>query len=92
MATIKVLRVDGSVETFEHEKVELERLYPLVDTDCFDTVMLRKGKVMLVDDNGYFRKKPVNKKATELYHEVCKPGVTHQIVGDVVIVNDADME
>lgn len=35
-------------------------------------------------------RKPVNAKATELYHAVCKPGTTHQIVGDVAIVNDED--
>jgi hypothetical protein len=31
-------------------------------------------------------KKPVNAEATTLYHSVCVPGVTHQIVGDVVLV------
>jgi hypothetical protein len=33
-------------------------------------------------------RKPVNQKATELYHAVCKPGTTHQIVGDVIIIHD----
>jgi hypothetical protein len=32
--------------------------------------------------------KPVNVEATRLYHLNCQPGVTHQIVGDVVIVPD----
>jgi len=35
-------------------------------------------------------RKPVNAEATRLYHEVCIPGTTHQIVGDVVIVPDSD--
>jgi hypothetical protein len=34
--------------------------------------------------------KPVNEKATELYLARCKPGTTHQIVGDVAICNDED--
>jgi len=35
-------------------------------------------------------RKPVNPRATELYHAVCLPGTTHQIVGDVAILHDAD--
>ncbi len=35
-------------------------------------------------------RKPVNEAATRIYHGVCKPGTTHQIVGDVAIVRDAD--
>lgn len=62
--------------------------------------------VMLLDDLGYetaaitdenatllvplTAKKPVNAEATRLYHANCRPGTTHQIVGDVVIVPDED--
>lgn len=35
-------------------------------------------------------RKPINAEATRLYHANCKPGVTHQIVGDVVILPDED--
>lgn len=35
-------------------------------------------------------RKPVNHKATLLYLKNCSPGTTHEIVGDVVIVPDAD--
>lgn len=34
--------------------------------------------------------KPFNAKATSLYRKVCRPGVTHEIVGDVAIVYDAE--
>lgn len=34
-------------------------------------------------------RKPVNEKATLLYQSVCAPGTTHQIVGDVVIMQDS---
>lgn len=37
-------------------------------------------------------RKPANVEATKLYHAVCNPGTTHQIVGDVAIVNDADFK
>ena len=35
--------------------------------------------------------KPVNKKATKLYHAICVPGTTHQIVGDVAIMHDGEV-
>lgn len=37
-------------------------------------------------------RKPVNEEATKLYHGVCIPGTTHQIVGDVAIVKDEDFQ
>lgn len=37
-------------------------------------------------------RKPINAAATKLYHAVCIPGTTHQIVGDVAIVRDADFK
>jgi hypothetical protein len=35
-------------------------------------------------------RKPVNEIATALYHANCRPGTTHQIVGDVYICLDED--
>lgn len=35
-------------------------------------------------------RKPVNREATKLYRAICVPGTTHEIVGDVAIVLDAD--
>jgi hypothetical protein len=68
--------------------------------------MGRPLHVMMVDDMGYETKavvdgntthlvpvralKPVNLKATELYHANCMPGTLHQIVGDVLVVPDED--
>jgi hypothetical protein len=62
--------------------------------------------VMIVDDHGYETEtietpnkielrpirplKPVNGEATKLYHAVCQAGTTHEIVGDVALVNDSD--
>jgi hypothetical protein len=66
----------------------------------------RPPVVMVVDDKGYETDpivrgntmelrptralKPVNEKATALYHANCRPGTTHQIVGDVFIGPDSD--
>lgn len=36
-------------------------------------------------------RKPVNAKATALYHSVCVPGTTHEIVGDVAIIDDESL-
>lgn len=68
--------------------------------------MGRPVHVMFVDDMGYETeavqtgnrttlvpvraRKPVNLKATALYHLNCRPGTTHQIVGDVLVCPDAD--
>lgn len=35
--------------------------------------------------------KPVNADATLLYHSICKMGTTHEIVGDVAIIDDEDL-
>lgn len=36
-------------------------------------------------------RKPVNEKATQLYHSICKPGTIHQIVGDVALIHDSTL-
>ena len=35
-------------------------------------------------------RKPVNAKATALYHAIYRPGTVHQIHGNVVILNNRD--
>ena len=114
---IHIIRTDG---TEEHVQAPWAAIYKLIGAATCDTVNLRDGRVMLVDDAGYetetvehgpgpdpvhglpmaFRtelkpvraRKPVNAKATALYHSVCRPGTTHQIVGDVAIVIDAEVD
>lgn len=57
---------------------------------ALDTVNLRNGCVMIVDDTGMIDGRPVNAKATEAYHSVCRPDTIHPICGDVVIAVDED--
>lgn len=84
----KVIRVDGTEEEF-FEKMDMRKISDLIHADTLDTVNLRNGKVMIVDDIGVAKNLPINEKATRLYHEVCRPGTTHPIRGDVAIVPDS---
>jgi hypothetical protein len=45
---------------------------------------------MTLDELGYKKNLPVNLEATKLYHSVCIPGTTHQILGDVFVSPDSD--
>lgn len=50
----------------------------------------RDGYDVVVERKATRPRKPVNPQATALYHAICKPDVTHAIVGDVAIVRDDD--
>ena len=85
----KVIRTSGAEEAIAG-RPRIAAIETMIGADCLDTVSLRDGRVMLVDDNGIAKDLPVNPAATALYHGVCRPGTTHQIRGDVVIVHDED--
>ena len=87
---VLIVRADGSEET---RNLAFEQIAPAIGCDVTDIVNLRDGRIMIVDDNGHVKSEtpPINRKATALYHSVCRPGTTHQIVGDVAIVVDADI-
>lgn len=86
----RIIRVDGT-EEFHEEKPTIRALSRIIGCDTVDTVNLRRdSNIMVVDDTGMIDGKPVNPKATEIYHSVCRPGTIHAIHGDVVIVNDRD--
>lgn len=105
---VTVIRTSGAQEQHQVSKAQaFAQIEKLICASACDTVNLRDGRVMIVDDNGYETetvnnggghfelkptkaRKPVNAEATRLYHSICKPGSTHQIVGDVAIVLDAD--
>jgi hypothetical protein len=86
----KIIRVDGTeVEIPSRER--MDKLRAMIGADTLDTVLLRdRVHVMLLSDTGAIDGSPVNLAATKLYHDVCHPGTTHQIHGDVVIVPDED--
>lgn len=89
MAAVQVLRVDGSEETHKVERrALLPQIYQLIGCDCIDTVNLRDGRVMLVDDVGMLVQKPINGQATRIYHGIYS--TPYPIVGDVAIVLDEE--
>jgi len=110
---VEVIRTNGTRETHEifvaSTHLKLRHCKQLIGCETVDTVNLKDGRVMMVDDNGWECQtvddgkghiamvpirslKPINDEATKLYHSVSRPGTTHQIAGDVVIVLDRDFE
>ncbi len=59
-----------------------------VDDNAWETVTQTRGNVINVIPVRPL--KPVNIKATDLYHANCLPGTTHPIAGDVAILLDGD--
>jgi hypothetical protein len=88
----KVILVD-STQSIHEGTPSVADICRLIGCDTLDTVCIDRDRqvVMFVDDNGMIAGKPVNLKATALYHAVCQPGTEHQIHGNVVIVNDRDL-
>jgi hypothetical protein len=90
-----VVRVDGTEEPKEGRPTT-GLIHREIGAECCDSVILTFGHdrqaevVMMVDDTGMIDRKPVNEKATALYHTRCKPGTVYAIHGDVAIVLDAD--
>lgn len=88
-----IIAVDGT-ETIIQQKPEINRVCKAIGCEYIDTITLKRSPriVMLVDDVGMIDKKPVNPKATALYHSVCKPGTVWPICGNVAIVHDTDFQ
>ena len=78
---------DGT-ETVHQGKAISTEIRHLIGCDALDTARVgpRRELTMLVDGTGMLDGKPVNAKATALYHAVCKPQTVWAIHGDVVIV------
>ena len=89
--SFRVIRVDGSEELVA-ERPTIGKIHTAIGCECLDMVLLDPEHeiVMAVDDTGMVDGKPVNPKATALYHSICKPGTVFSIHGDVAIVNDRD--
>ena len=85
--SFKVIRTDGS-ESIIDQAPTLDAIYRAIGCTCSDHVTLSHSSIMIVDDTGMIDGKPVNVKATALYHAKCKPGTTHQIHGDVAIITE----
>lgn len=88
-----LIKTDGSTVPIE-SKTTMAECHMLIGANTLDTVTMRHmgnpRHVMLVDDLGHSKRLPVNAEATRLYHLNCRPGTTHTIRGDVVVVPDDD--
>jgi hypothetical protein len=89
----RLIRANGTTQELTGPHA-MSDLHLLLGADALDTVVLRHlgepRQVMLLDDLGHNKGLPVNVEATKLYHANCRPGTTHQILGDVVVVPDDD--
>ena len=86
---VEVLYVDGRrVEMEISKKNAIRQINKLIGCDTGDTVNLRDGRVMCVDDTGMIDGKPINKQATKLYHSIYS--TPFSIHGDAVIAVDED--
>ena len=84
---VEVLRVDGTREpaTIQREtRLFLSDLYRIIGCDCIEPVRLADGRMMVVDESGILKNKPINPEATRLYHD--KRDTFNPIVGDVVLM------
>jgi hypothetical protein len=88
----KVILADGA-QSIHEGTPSVADICRLIGCDTLDTVTIdrERGSVMFVDDTGMIAGRPVNLKATALYHAVCHPGTEDQIHGNVVIVSDRDL-
>lgn len=84
-----IIRTNGA-EELRKSKPTIPDVSKAIGADCLDTVNLRDGSIMMVDDAGAMGPKTQNCKATALYHAICRPGTTWSIFGDVAIVLDSD--
>lgn len=88
---VEIIRSDGTREHHELSKHNLlNSVHQLIGAECCDSVNLRNGKVMMVDDTGMIDGKPINDEATKIYHEKCGGMTPNSIHGDVAIVVDKD--
>lgn len=87
---VHIIRANGREERVD---VPFRAIEKAIGARGLDTVNLRDGRVMLVDDLGHVAEPipPTNLKATQLYWGICRPGTTHEIRGDVAIVVDAEV-
>jgi hypothetical protein len=89
----KLIRTDGTTLDLPTGR-SIKELSVMINADILDTVSLHHmGQplhVMILDDLGHDKGLPVNPEATKLYWANCKPGTTHNILGDVIVVPDED--
>lgn len=94
MAKVEILHEDGRREEREVGRRGLFEFIreTIAPPQGLDTVNLRDGRVLVVDDTGMVDGRPVNVAATALYHAVCRPGTVYEIHGTACVARDEDFE
>lgn len=93
VSRVEVIRTDGTKkvhETTARGQSLMTFVQALIGANISDTVNLRDGRVMIVDDLGHQKRLALNVEGTRLYHGVCVPGTKHKIMGIVAICRDED--
>ena len=85
----ELIRANGTREEI-HCPLTMDAINTKLGGAGLDTINLRDGRVMLVNDIGHQLGLPFNAEASKLYWGICRPGTTHQIVGDVIVTFDSD--
>lgn len=83
----QVLRTDGRVEQLQAAP-SIAKCKQLIGATTLDGFSLRDGRYMVVDDIGHAAGKPRNEAATALYLSICRPGTSHFIAGDAVVIDE----
>lgn len=88
MATL--IQANGTMKDVKPSKkaFTLEELQQMVGGDI-ETLSLRNGKILIVNEEGKLRKLPFNREATNLFWE--DRGGSDVIVGDAVLCTLAEM-
>lgn len=73
------------------QPLEYDDAADLLGATLLDVVNLGDGRLLLVDESGHPKGLPDNPEATRLYWTVCRPGVTHRVAGDVLVVPTSDL-
>lgn len=85
-----ILKADGTITPLD-APVTMAQVNAVIGRNAFlETINLRDGRVLLVDDQGVQKGLRRNEQATALYHSICRPGTTHPILGDAVLALDED--
>lgn len=91
MTTRQLLKTDGTITPLD-KPLSIREIQRLIGRSELTTVNLRDGRVLFCDDLAYQRVPlpQINAEATRLYHSICRPGATWQILGDAVVTLDDD--
>lgn len=81
-----LLKVDGSIEK-DVDVTSLEKMQALVG-GYIQMVNTKDGDLMIMDEEGKLKDKPINTKATEMY----RYGASDTIVGDVIIATEKEID